>query len=197
MVGEMRDSETARDGHPVGAHRTPRALDAAHQRRTSAVTRLVDMGIEPYLVAATLQGVLAQRLVRVTCRDCAAPIADTDPAFAGLGGRHLQRDGWQGARRGAGCPACGGTGFRGRTGIYELFIPTERDRRQIAATGAIEGTRPSGASPVLVSLRESGEALVRAGVTPPEEVQRVLGIDDLEDHRDTLPVRRQAPEGGR
>jgi type II secretory ATPase GspE/PulE/Tfp pilus assembly ATPase PilB-like protein len=193
MVGEMRDRETAEmaiqsalTGHLV--------LSTLHTNdATSAITRLVDMGIEPYLVAATVQGVLAQRLVRVTCRDCAAPIADADPAFAGLGGPHLHRDGWQGARRGAGCPACGGTGFRGRTGIYELYVPTERDRRHIAATGSLEGMRPAGGSYVLMSLRESGEALVRAGVTPPEEVQRVLGVDDSPERLEALPVRRQPP----
>jgi type II secretory ATPase GspE/PulE/Tfp pilus assembly ATPase PilB-like protein len=193
MVGELRDRETAEmavqsalTGHLVLS--TLHTSDA-----TSAITRLVDMGIEPYLVAATVQGVLAQRLVRLTCTACATPIAADDPALAGLGGRHLHRDGWAGARRGAGCSACGGTGFRGRTGIYELYVPSERDRRQVATRGTLAEPDQAGGARVLLSLRESGEALVRAGRTPPEEVQRVLGIDDDPAPTDALPRPRVAP----
>ncbi len=178
MVGELRDRETAEmavqaalTGHLV--------LSTLHTNDApSAITRLVDMGIEPYLVAATVQGVLAQRLVRVTCRDCAAPIAPDDKALIGLGDRQLQGLGWDGARRGAGCAACGGSGYRGRTGIYELYVPDEGDRRHIAARGTMDGIRPAGERFCLMTLRESGEALVRAGITTPEEVRRVLSLED-------------------
>jgi type II secretory ATPase GspE/PulE/Tfp pilus assembly ATPase PilB-like protein len=178
MVGEIRDRETAEmavqaalTGHLV--------LSTLHTNDApSAVTRLIDMGIEPYLVADTVQGVLAQRLVRVYCRDCAAPIAPDDVSLAGLGGPHWRNGGWDGARRGAGCASCGGSSYRGRTGIYELYVPDERDRRHIAARGSMEGIRPEGASFCVMTMRESGEALVRAGVTAPEEVRRVLSLDD-------------------
>ena len=181
MVGEMRDRETAEmavqsalTGHLVFS--TLHTNDAP-----SAITRLIDMGIEPYLVAATVQGVLAQRLVRVSCRSCARPIAPDDPSLVGLGGRHWSNRGWEGAMRGGGCDACGGTGYRGRTGIYEVYLPDDHDRRHIASRGSMEGLRSEGGSFCLMSLRESGEALVRAGVTTPEELRRVLSLDEATD----------------
>jgi general secretion pathway protein E len=183
MVGEMRDRETAEvavqaalTGHLV--------FSTLHTTNApGAVTRLVDMGIEPYLVAATVQGVLAQRLVRVTCAACAAPIPPNDEALLAL--RAPQHHaGWGGARRGAGCPACGGTGYRGRVGLYELYLPDEGDRRRLATRGALtgddRGEQWGGArsARVLVSLQESGMRLVLEGVTTPEEVRRVLSLDD-------------------
>lgn len=178
MVGELRDRETAEmavqaalTGHLV--------LSTLHTNDApSAITRLIDMGVEPYLVADTVQGVLAQRLVRVTCPDCATRIAPDDPALAGLGGAHGRNGRWDDARRGAGCAGCGGTGYRGRTGIYELYVPDEHDRRHIAARGSMEGIRRDGASFCAMSMLDSGAALVRAGVTTPEEVRRVLSLDD-------------------
>ncbi len=178
MVGEMRDRETAEmavqsalTGHLV--------LSTLHTNDApSAITRLLDMGIEPYLVAATVQGVLAQRLVRVTCRECAVPIPAGDAALIGLGGSRMQDGAWAGARRGSGCALCGGTGFRGRTAIYELFIPEERHRRHLASAGTVEGMRSGGESLCLMTLQESGAVLVGAGITPPEEVRRMLGLED-------------------
>ncbi len=181
MVGEMRDRETADvavqaalTGHLVFS--TLHTTDAP-----GAVTRLVDMGIEPYLVAATVQGVLAQRLVRVTCPACAAPMAPDDEALLALRAPHLH-DGWGRARRGTGCPACGGTGYRGRTGLYELYLPDEGDRRRLATRGVLPGEDAPGSARgrVLVSLAESGMRLVREGVTTPEEVRRVLSLDEAD-----------------
>lgn len=83
--------------------------------------------------------------------------------------------------RGGGCDACGGTGYRGRTGIYEVYLPDDHDRRHIASRGSMEGLRSEGGSFCLMSLRESGEALVRAGVTTPEELRRVLSLDEATD----------------
>jgi len=179
MVGEMRDRETAEvavqaalTGHLVFS--TLHTTDAP-----GAVTRLVDMGIEPYLVAATVQGVLAQRLVRITCAACATPIAPDDEALLALRAPH-RHDGYGRARRGAGCPACGGTGYRGRTGLYELYLPDERDRRQLATHGALDAVDPreGRTTRLLVSLAESGMRLVREGITTPEEVRRVLSLDE-------------------
>ena len=185
MVGEMRDRETAEvavqaalTGHLVFS--TLHTTDAP-----GAITRLVDMGIEPYLVAATVQGVLAQRLVRVTCDACATPIAPDDEALLALRAPY-HHDGWGRARRGAGCAACAGTGYRGRTGVYELYLPDAGDRRRLATRGTLEGDDARGAHAVrvLVSLEESGMRLVREGVTTPEEVRRVLSLDE------------EAPRGG-
>ena len=194
MVGEMRDRETAEvavqaalTGHLVFS--TLHTNDAP-----SGITRLIDMGIEPYLVAATVQGILAQRLVRVVCSACADPIASNDPQLAGFGGRYPGPPILTG-RRGRGCAACGGTGYRGRTGMYELYVPDDRDRRHIASVRSMDGIRRDGASFCLMSLRESGEALVASGVTTPEEVHRVVALDDR-DFADALPARAPRVERG-
>ncbi len=202
MVGELRDRETAEmavqaalTGHLV--------LTTLHTNDApGAITRLIDMGIEPYLVAATVQGVLAQRLVRVTCAACAVPIAPDDNSLAGLGGPHLRNAAMTQARRGAGCDACGGTGYRGRTGLYELYVPDDRDRRFIASHGTIDDMRPAGRSFCVPSLRDSAAMLVHEGVTTPEEVRRVLSLDDASSHdgvapfaRRELPPRRSPAEG--
>ena len=186
MVGEMRDRETAEvavqaalTGHLVFS--TLHTNDAP-----SGITRLIDMGIEPYLVAATVQGILAQRLVRVVCEECAEPIETNDPQLAGFGGRYPGPPIRTG-RRGRGCLACGGTGYRGRTGLYELYVPDDRDRRHIASVRSMDGIRRDGESFCLMSLRESGEALVADGVTTPEEVHRVVALDDR-DFADALPT---------
>jgi type II secretory ATPase GspE/PulE/Tfp pilus assembly ATPase PilB-like protein len=159
MVGEMRDRETAEvaiqaalTGHLVFS--TLHTNDAP-----SGVTRLVDMGIEPYLVSATVQAILAQRLVRVLCPDCA-------------------RDTGNGEYVPVGCHACNGSGFRGRRGLYELFVPDDAARERIIA-------RPSAAELVALARRtgmstllEHGRDLVRRGVTSADEVLRVTNAGD-------------------
>jgi len=189
MVGELRDRETAEmavqaalTGHLVLS--TLHTSDAP-----GGITRLIDMGIEPYLVAATVQGIVAQRLVRLVCLDCAGPIAPDDPALAALVGSAGEPATPAVAapfRRGAGCLACGGTGYRGRTGIYELFVPGDDVRRHLAATGFLPASSPAGEADARVSHRSgcvatlaaSGIALARQGRTTPEEVRRVLSLDD-------------------
>lgn len=191
MVGELRDRETAEmavqsalTGHLVFA--TLHTNDAP-----GAITRLIDMGVEPYLVAATVQGVLAQRLVRVTCPSCAVPIAPDDPALATIGGPAFRSRAPSSARRGAGCAACDVTGFRGRTAIYELYLPDDRDRRHLATRRSLDGSRPAGASYCLTTLADAAAALVFAGTTSPEEVTRVLGL--AEHHDDAPDGARRAP----
>ena len=195
MVGEMRDRETAEmavqaalTGHLV--------LTTLHTNDApGAITRLIDMGIEPYLVAATVHGVLAQRLVRVNCTSCAREIAPDDASLAGLGGPHLRNAAATSARRGTGCDACGGTGYRGRTGIYELYLPDERDRRYIASHGTIDEMRPAGRSFCAPSLLDSAAMLVHDGVTTPEEVRRVLSLADAPTHDGVTPfARREFPD---
>ncbi len=156
MIGEIRDLETARiavqaslTGHLVLA--TLHTNDAI-----SAVTRLTDMGIEPFLLASTLRGVLAQRLVRKLCPDCREPLPD---------GRSQAHD--------AGCAACGHTGYRGRTGIYELFVP---DAAMVALIHAGQGEpalRAAARECGLATLEEDGARWLRAGVTSAQEVARV------------------------
>src|SRR2546427_5213137 len=129
MVGEMRDRETAEiaiqaalTGHLVFS--TLHTNDAP-----SGVTRMVDMGIEPYLVAATVLAIVGQRLVRLVCEACAedfTPPADVLAQVATAPDIPRPR-----FRRGRGCDACAGTGYRGRTGLYELMPMSEELRERV------------------------------------------------------------------
>jgi len=169
MVGELRDAETATiaiqaalTGHLVLS--TLHTTDAV-----GAVTRLIDMGVEPYLVAATLQGALAQRLVRVLCDACATP---RDATLA-----EMSRWGYAAARprEARGCDACAGSGYRGRRGIYELFVPDDAARSDVVAGTSATVLRTRAMLQGTVPLREEGWRLVREGVTTPEELVRALG----------------------
>jgi general secretion pathway protein E/type IV pilus assembly protein PilB len=169
MVGEIRDRETAEiavqaalTGHLVLS--TLHTNDAA-----GAVARLIDMGVEPYLVASTMEGLCAQRLVRRVCKSCAVHgPADRDPYaqyLAPLGLSDLKT-----VRRGAGCETCRGTGFKGRCGIFEI-IRVDDGMREIAMSGAsVVKLRNYAREKGYASLREDGIRLAREGVTTPEEV---------------------------
>ena len=172
MVGEMRDRETAEiaiqaalTGHMVFS--TLHTNDAP-----SGVTRMVDMGVEPYLVAATVSGILAQRLVRLVCDTCAEPeypppeaMEQFDAALPDIPAPRF--------RRGRGCEACGGSGYRGRTGIYELMILTEEIRSRIVAGAPLAEIRALAHASGMVPLRTAGWAKACAGVTTLAEVLRV------------------------
>jgi len=172
LVGEIRDRETAEiaihsalTGHMV--------LSTLHTNDApGAVTRLLEMGVEEYLLPSVLIGVLAQRLVRTICEGCAAP-REISPA---LREDLLREAGFVpegNLRTGRGCDACGGTGFRGRSGIFELLpvtsgikelVLTRADAGALRAKATAEGMRP---------LREDGWEKVRRGTTTIEEVLRV------------------------
>jgi len=170
LVGEVRDHETADiathaalTGHLVLS--TLHTNDAA-----TALTRLIDLGIEPYLVASTVEAVLAQRLVRKTCDACGQRTKMTDEQRAAL---QVPPDESGTVIIGAGCAACRGTGFRGRTGIYELLVMDEEMRTALhtdASAGRL--TRMAIANGMRV-LRADGLRLIRAGLTTPDEVLRV------------------------
>jgi len=174
LVGEVRDLETAEiaiqaalTGHLVFS--TLHTNDAP-----GAITRLQDMGVEPYLVASVLEGVLAQRLVRRICAACRAPhtasAADLDALGIGAAaGTPLFR--------GKGCDACRGTGYRGRSGIYELFPITESVRSLILRRAAGSEIRRAAIEQGMVTLRMDGWARAREGVTTVEEVLRVTQED--------------------
>jgi general secretion pathway protein E len=174
MVGEIRDLETAEiaiqaalTGHLVFS--TLHTNDAP-----AAVTRLQDMGCEPYLVSSVLNGVLAQRLVRRICQACRAP-DHLDPAeLLALGvtdatGVELFR--------GKGCDDCRGTGYRGRTGIYELFRITEEVLRLIVRKVPAGEIRRHAVAQGMVTLREDAWAKACAGLTTVEEILRVTQED--------------------
>ena len=154
MIGEIRDYETAQiaiqaslTGHLVLA--TLHTNDAP-----SAVTRLIDMGVEPFLLSSSLLGVLAQRLVRQLCTAC-------------------RRQDAQGLWHAVGCPACGHTGYKGRTGVYELMTADEAVRALIHNRAAESELTTAALAGGLRPMREDGQRLVAEGVTSAEEVVRV------------------------
>mgnify|MGYP000536629139 CR=1 FL=1 len=172
LVGEVRDVETAEiaiqaamTGHLVFS--TLHTNDAA-----SAVTRLVDMGIEPFRIASVIRAIAAQRLVRVLCPRCREEYAP-EPETLRDAGLEPEEVGGRTLYRGKGCPACAGTGYRGRTAIYEILrvsepirqlIMKKADAATIARRAAEEGMR---------SLRREGAEKVLAGITSLEELARV------------------------
>ncbi|MFB3893809.1 MAG: type II secretion system ATPase GspE [Phycisphaerae bacterium] len=168
MIGEIRDLETAEaaiqaalTGHLVFS--TLHTNDAC-----SAATRLLDMGVEPFLVTSTLEAAMAQRLVRTICPDCKEsykPDREKLPA-------DLNLDKVDVLYRGAGCRKCRGTGYHGRTGLYELMLASPAVRDKIMARAPASDIIKAARSDGLRFLREDGWMKVRAGITTPEEVIR-------------------------
>jgi general secretion pathway protein E len=192
MVGEIRDKETAEiaitaslTGHFVFS--TVHTNDAA-----GAITRLIDMGIEPFLVASSMVGLLAQRLVRRPCKDCAFEVTPSeellyelglDPArfFAGdypLPPVKGQRPVTPGkVLRAQGCPMCLDVGYRGRTALYELLLINDKIRRLTLQKADAATIRNAGIEDGLITLRFDGARKVMQGLTTPEEVLMVTAED--------------------
>ena len=172
MVGEIRDQETAEiaiqaslTGHLVFS--TLHTNDSA-----GAMTRLIDMGVEPFLISSSVTGVLAQRLVRVICRSCKEPVLLTSERLAEIG---LSSHDVQGGiiYRGAGCAECLHTGYRGRTGIYELLVMSDEVRRLVVEGADANVIRKAACGAGMKTLRQDGAAKVIRGITTIEEVLRV------------------------
>ncbi len=177
MVGEVRDKETAEiairaalTGHLVFS--TLHTNDAA-----GAVTRLLDMGIEPFLVASSIEGLVAQRLVRRLCPQCRRPWAMDERFLAGVGFPRA-RLGEGAIYEAAGCEECRMTGFRGRTGIYEIMPVTEALRPLIVAGAGVGPLRAEALRRGMRTLRDDGWNKVLAGITTVEEVLRVTEADE-------------------
>ena len=173
LLGEIRDHETARiamqaaqTGHLV--------LSTLHtDDAPSCVTRLSDIGIEPYVTASALVGVVAQRLVRRLCPDCRCrytPEAETLRAM-GLGGDEMSDPTFY---RAVGCHKCNRTGYRGRVGIYEIMRVTDDMRRLIAQRDAETQLRDAAIGSGMISLGEDGLLKAMAGMTTPQELLRVV-----------------------
>ncbi len=170
MVGEMRDVETAgiaiqaaMTGHLVFS--TLHTNDAA-----SAITRLADLKVEPYLIAGTVEGVLAQRLVRRICPDCRERYR-ADPSAVALLAQ--QPVGKMTLARGRGCAACRDTGYRGRTGIFELLVMTDEMRQTLLKSPNSAALRELAVTQGMTTLKQDGWRKVQAGITTVEEVLRV------------------------
>ncbi len=180
MVGEIRDPETAAiavqaalTGHLVFS--TLHTNDAA-----GAVSRLLEMGVEDYLLASSLLGVLAQRLVRKLCARCREPLP-AEEALLGIGdvtsataARFASsQDMGASVYRAVGCEECSGTGYRGRSGIYELLLMGEAIREQILKHASADAIKQTATAKGMRTLRDDGWLKVREGTTTVAEILRV------------------------
>jgi general secretion pathway protein E len=181
MVGEIRDQDTAimaiqasLTGHLMFS--TLHTNDAA-----SAVTRLLDLGIEPYLVSSSLVASLAQRLVRQLCDQCKQPDSQRHtelprPPEALLVDQGIEWSDLSGIYRAVGCPACRGTGFRGRIGLFELLVIDDRCRSLIQSRGNASQLRDAGMDAGMHLLATDGLLKIHQGVTTLDEVMRVTTL---------------------
>ncbi|MDA8083432.1 MAG: ATPase, T2SS/T4P/T4SS family [Nitrospiraceae bacterium] len=172
LVGEMRDTETAElsvraalTGHLVFS--TLHTNDAI-----SSIARIVDMGIEPFLVASTVDAVVGQRLVRLLCTDCRVPLPKDDVLYSKLSADPATTP----LFRAAGCPACSQTGFRGRTVIYEILKVTPEIRKMISRKDPIDEIRREAAKDGFRGMYEVGIEKVKSGLTTFEEVSSAARI---------------------
>ena len=192
MVGEIRDLETAEiaiqaalTGHLVFS--TLHTNDAP-----GAMTRLIDMGVEPFLVSSSVIAVLAQRLVRKICPQCKEKYTPTKEELKDIGllnerrttnPAHEAKGGAGDKRRnvvfyrGKGCPGCMKTGYKGRISIYELMIPNDKIRDSIIAKSSTSEIRKRAIESGMVTLMQNGVEKVRSGITTVEEVLRVTQAD--------------------
>jgi type IV pilus assembly protein PilB len=169
MIGEMRDKETATIG--IQAALTGHlVLSTLHTNDApGAVTRLIDMGCEPFLVGASLEGVLAQRLVRTICKECKSPY-EPNEAILGQLGISAHELGDKQFSTGAGCATCGQTGYRGRRGLYELLNITDPIRELITARAPTVVIKQKAVELGMNTLREDGLRNIYLGHTTIEEV---------------------------
>ena len=171
MIGEIRDLETASiainaslTGHLVFS--TLHTNDAP-----SAVTRLIDIGVKPFLVASSTRALMAQRLVRKVCKQCGAPSMPTEAELRAL---NLDAEAVKNANfmKGKGCSNCSGTGCRGRFGIFEIFVVDDEARKLIYEKVPSSVLRTRAREMGMRTLREDGIRKVVAGLTTPDEVIR-------------------------
>ncbi len=173
LVGEIRDQETARiamqaaqTGHLV--------LSTLHtDDAPSTITRLTDIGIEPYIIASATIGVVAQRLLRKLCQACRQRYAPSPDVLQAINlteadAAHIP------FYKAVGCDKCNNTGYRGRIGIYEVMAVTDRVRRLIAQKGAEDAIREAAQETGMLTLGEDALGKVKAGLTTPEELLRVV-----------------------
>ena len=170
MVGEIRDAETARTAIQAGltGHLV---ISTIHSGTAAGVfTRLLDMGIEPFLITSSVTGVLAQRLVRVNCSQCSAEY-QPEPSLLGrfeVGGEVAT------FRRGTGCEECEGIGYRGRTAISELLVMNEEIADLVLARSRTRVLHDAAVSGGMITLAEDGVERAERGVTALEELRRVM-----------------------
>ena len=172
FVGEIRDLETAEiaiqstlTGHLVFS--TLHTNDSA-----SAVTHLIDMGIEPFLISSSVKAILAQRLVRVICENCKEKFIPDKESIEKIGISHEMLAGKE-IYHGKGCPSCLNTGYRGRTGIFELMILDDWLGNLVLKTSDSNDIKRNDVEQGMITLRQDGARKVLDGITTIEEVFRV------------------------
>jgi type II secretion system protein E len=177
LIGEMRDHETAESG--IQASLTGHLVfSTLHTNDApSAFTRLIDMGVEPFLVSSTVEGVMAQRLVRTICSECKEPYephpGDMPLDFPGVADKNPPKILW----RGKGCRKCHQSGFKGRTGIHELMINTDKMKDLIVQRTNANVLRTEALKNGMITLRQDGWRKVALGITTIDEVARVTAAD--------------------
>jgi type IV pilus assembly protein PilB len=177
LVGEIRDRETAEiavqsalTGHLVFS--SLHTNDAA-----SALPRLLDMGVEPFLIASSVIGVIGQRLVRVVCRNCKVTYRPERRVLEELGVPEDEH-GHIHFARGAGCPVCSGRGYRGRTGVFEVLRMSDPIKRMILDKTSTLEIREQALQEGMQTMQQAGLRKVMDGTTTPEEVMRVIYVEE-------------------
>ncbi len=177
LVGEIRDREVADiaiqaslTGHLVFS--TLHTNDAP-----SAITRLIDIGVKPFLVASSIQAIMAQRLIRILCPKCAQPDEDPDPRFLKLVNINSDEVDAGNIRKSVGCPNCGGTGYRGRKAIFELMRMNAEVRELAFERAQISKIREAAIRGGMRSLLGDGKVKILRGDTTPEEIAKFAQIE--------------------
>ena len=177
LVVEIRDADTAETA--IAAALTGHlVLSTLHTNDApSAITRLIDMGIKPFLIATSLQGVMAQRLVRVICPNCKEPVKYTPEQLINMGFEiEVLKDFT--FYKGKGCRNCNNVEYFGRIGIYELLDMNETIREMTYRMASAEEIRKAARAAGMTTLKEDGLRKAKDGKTTLEEVFRVTGIED-------------------
>jgi type IV pilus assembly protein PilB len=173
MVGEIRDSETAEivtraalTGHMV--------LSTLHTNDApSAITRLIDLGIEPFLIASCLRLIVAQRLVRKVCGDCSMNFLPDDPVMKEIGFNGTNGK----VKKSHGCEKCNGTGYKGRVALFEILEVNNKISELITQQSDLSSIKKCAVQNGMKSLRQAGLGKIHLGVTTPEEVLRETSLD--------------------
>ena len=179
LVGEIRDLEVAEvaiqaalTGHLVFS--TLHTNDAP-----SAITRLIDMGVKPFLVASSIQAVMAQRLIRTLCEKCKGPDPDPDKKYLALLGFTEKELEGRTLLRPVGCPACNGTGYRGRKGIFEMMLMTNEVRELAFKRAPTNVLRKAAKAAGMKSLLDDGKVKILNGITTAAEITRVTQAEGI------------------
>jgi len=179
LVGEIRDKEVAEvaiqaalTGHLVFS--TLHTNDAP-----SAITRLIDMGVKPFLVASSIQAVMAQRLIRTICSKCRAPDPEPDPKHLRLVGIKPEEAAGR-VMKGTGCENCNNTGYRGRKAIFEFMLMNNEIRELAFKVSSLSTLRSAALASGMRSLLEDGKLKILKGVTTAEEIARVAQVGGVE-----------------